>query len=71
MAMTVMLFAEYGLEKMVLQHPPSIIFVVVISDVSNPPCSQIKYSTWDDITASDIGISSPLEFTPSFLTRMR
>ncbi|XP_024083658.1 uncharacterized protein LOC112127264 isoform X2 [Cimex lectularius] len=38
----------------------------------SPSCSLIKYSSWDEVKHTDIGVNwSPLEFTPSIITRMR
>ncbi|XP_075231717.1 uncharacterized protein LOC142330377 [Lycorma delicatula] len=37
----------------------------------SPACSLIKYSTWDEVKHSDLGVWTPLEFTPTFISRMR
>ncbi|XP_021937039.1 uncharacterized protein LOC110838291 [Zootermopsis nevadensis] len=37
----------------------------------SPACSLIKYSTWDEVKHSDLGIWTSLDFTPAFITRMR
>ncbi|XP_073995908.1 voltage-dependent calcium channel gamma-5 subunit-like isoform X2 [Rhodnius prolixus] len=38
----------------------------------SPSCVLVKYSSWDELKHSDIGVMwSPLEFTPSIITRMR
>ncbi|XP_069694738.1 uncharacterized protein [Periplaneta americana] len=37
----------------------------------SPACSLIKYSTWDEVKHSDLGVWTSLDFTPAFITRMR
>ncbi|KAG8298090.1 hypothetical protein J6590_020757 [Homalodisca vitripennis] len=37
-----------------------------------PGCQLIQYSSWPEVKEADLGISwSSLEFTPSFVTKMR
>ncbi|XP_022185176.2 uncharacterized protein LOC111044357 [Nilaparvata lugens] len=38
----------------------------------SPACQLIKYGTWDEVKHSDLGVFwTPLQFTPTFITRMR
>ncbi|KAI5697988.1 hypothetical protein M8J75_000126 [Diaphorina citri] len=37
----------------------------------SPACALIDYSSWDDVTHTDLGIRSSLEFTPAFISKMR
>ncbi|XP_046986246.1 voltage-dependent calcium channel gamma-7 subunit-like [Schistocerca americana] len=39
--------------------------------VASPACSLVKYSSWDEVKHSDLGLWAPLHFTPIFVTRMR
>ncbi|XP_059472772.1 uncharacterized protein LOC132195066 isoform X2 [Neocloeon triangulifer] len=36
-----------------------------------PSCAAVKYTNWDDVRSSDLGIWTHLEFTPSFVSKMR
>ncbi|RZF45713.1 hypothetical protein LSTR_LSTR005008 [Laodelphax striatellus] len=41
-------------------------------DLPSPACQLIKYGTWDEVKHSDLGVFwTPLQFTPTFITRMR
>lgn len=42
-----------------------------VAALPSPACSLIKYSTWDEVKHSDLGVWSSLDFTPAFITRMR
>uniref|UniRef100_A0A8D8UX95 Voltage-dependent calcium channel gamma-5 subunit n=1 Tax=Cacopsylla melanoneura TaxID=428564 RepID=A0A8D8UX95_9HEMI len=37
----------------------------------SPGCVLIQYSSWNDITHTDLGIRSSLDFTPAFISKMR
>ncbi|XP_071445454.1 voltage-dependent calcium channel gamma-8 subunit-like [Hetaerina americana] len=37
----------------------------------SPACSLVKYFSWDEVKHSDLGVWAPIEFTPSFISRMR
>jgi hypothetical protein len=46
-------------------------YVVAVAALPSPACSLIKYSTWDEVKHSDLGVWTSLDFTPAFITRMR
>ncbi|XP_044733277.1 uncharacterized protein LOC123295881 [Chrysoperla carnea] len=50
---------------------PSVKRVNSTIHVPSPACSLIKYSGWEEIKYSDLGVWTSLEFTPSFISRMR
>ncbi|CAB3385101.1 Hypothetical predicted protein [Cloeon dipterum] len=37
----------------------------------SPQCNSVKYLNWNDVKSSDLGLWTQLEFTPSFISRMR
>ncbi|XP_054257088.1 voltage-dependent calcium channel gamma-7 subunit-like [Macrosteles quadrilineatus] len=51
---------------------PSVSRVNITGHVPSPACQLIKYSPWDELYSSDLGVVwTPLEFTPTFVSRMR
>lgn len=45
--------------------------VLCVADMPSPACSLVSYSGWEDVRHGDLGIWNPLEFAPSFVSRMR
>ncbi|XP_046667099.1 uncharacterized protein LOC124358894 [Homalodisca vitripennis] len=51
---------------------PSVKKVNITGHMPSPACQLIKYSPWDEIYSSDLGVLwAPLEFTPAFVSKMR
>ncbi|CAH0769842.1 unnamed protein product [Bemisia tabaci] len=50
---------------------PSIKRINNSQNLPSPACTLIKYSNWEEIRHSDLGIWTHLDFTPAVVTRMR